>query len=890
MGWNHVPYTYVLFAGGIVALLGSLYAWRRGVHKSQALIVSKVALFVWLVGYGFEIGFSDLSSKVFWARVQYLGIVTVPVTWFAFAMIYTGRERWIQPRTIALLTGLPLVTLVLVWTNGMHGLIWSRTAIGPSGMFLELDYGPWFWIHLAYSYLLVLLGAGLLISGVSRSIHLYQHQSLALLAAAVLPLLSNAFYVLGFGPLPNLDWTPFAFLFSIGVFFLALFRYRLLDIVPVARDAIVDGMNDGVLVIDLQNRIVDLNPAAQRILGLSTETTIGKDVLKDTNSVINFPGDYHKRETLGEIEVGDGAGRRYYESKLSPLESSSGNSAGYLVTLHDVTERRQSGGKVRELNEDLEKRVEERTSQLKTLVAELQESERDVRRREEHFRSLVQNASDIIMVLEVDGNITYESPSIERVLGHKPENLMNESAFDYIHPEDRDRVQEFFSERLQHLGTEPSPIEFRFRHADGTWRCLEAIGTNLTSEADIGGVVVNSRDITERKQIESSLRQSLDMLLAVYNTGQILSSTLEPEEVGTRVLEIMQRIANLTSAVIVRENQRGELVIWRSVSLQGLWEKARFSEEAVNARQAAFESQEHRAFRLRHPGSGRNLDGLCLPLKTRERTIGVLEVYGTEDLTRQETLGVLISLAAQTAGALENARLYQDLTEREQRMRDLVGELISAQEEERKRIAYEIHDGLTQVAIAAHQRLQIFADDHPPGSVLKKGELDRALDLVQRTVGEARQVIADLRPTALDDFGLTTALRLYTEELFSEGWRVEFEENVGEERLDATIETALYRVAQESLTNARKHAQTTSAVVKLERLSQKVRLQVRDWGRGFDPDSVSDKNGPGERVGLSSMRERIALLGGELEIQSRPGKGTTVIAEVPFSCDTEEAE
>ena len=869
-----------------MALLAAIYAWWRGVHNSRALIVLKVALFVWLVGYGFEIGSLDLGSKVFWSQVQYLGIVTVPTAWFVFAMVYTGRGRWIKPLTIALLAAVPLVTLALVWTNGLHGLIWERTAIGPGGTFLALEYGPWFWVNVAYSYSMVLIGAGLIISGMSRAVYLYRRQSLALLVAVVLPLLGNVFYGLDVGPLPNLDLTPFAFLVSVGVFFLALFRYRLLDVVPVARDAIVDGMKDGVLVIDLQDRIVDLNPAAQRILGLTPKRTVGKDFLQSMKGKMDLPGDYRDRKNLGELYTEDGNMQlqRCYEAELLSLESSKDNHAGYLMTLHDITERRRSEEEVRKLNENLERRVEERTSRLEELVSELRESEREVRGREARFRALVQNASDIITVLESGGAISYQSPALERMLGYDPEDLVGKSAFDYVHPEDRERVRELFAERVD-PGEEPKamPVEFRFRHLDGTWRHLEAVGINLIEDPVVGGIVVNSRDITKRKQMEDSLRQSLDTLLAVYKTGQILNSTLKPEEVGSRVLEIMQRIANLTSAVIARESEDGELRIWRSVDIDGLWAKARFSEEAEEARSAAFESQENRAFLLRQPGSEKVLNGLCLPLNTRGQTIGVLEVYGAEDLTRQETLGVLSSLAAQTAGALENARLYQDLAERERRMHDLVGELISAQEEERKRVAYEIHDGLTQIAVAAHQQLQVFADDHPPGSVLETGELDRALELVQRTVGEARRVIADLRPTALDDFGLATALRLHAEDLRSEGWNIEFEEYVGEKRLDATAETALYRVAQESLTNVRKHARTADVAVKLERIQQKIRLRVRDWGSGFDPDAVSGENGPGERVGLSSMRERIALLGGKLEIQSQPGEGTTVIAEVPSS-------
>lgn len=219
----------------------------------------------------------------------------------------------------------------------------------------------------------------------------------------------------------------------------------------------------------------------------------------------------------------------------------------------------------------------------------------------------------------------------------------------------------------------------------------------------------------------------------------------------------------------------------------------------------------------------------------------------------------------------------------ERRLKDLVGKLVAAQEEERRRVAYEVHDGPTQVAIAAHQHLQAFADDHPPGSTVEPGELDRALELAQRAVTEARHIIENLRPTALDDFGLAVAVRMRVEELEKEGWEIGHEDALGEERLPDEIETALYRIVQEALTNVRKHARTTRARTRLTRLGSKVRLEVRDEGRGFDPSSASSEGGsPGERVGLSSMRERVALLGGKLKITSRPGAGTSLVAEMPL--------
>ena len=215
--------------------------------------------------------------------------------------------------------------------------------------------------------------------------------------------------------------------------------------------------------------------------------------------------------------------------------------------------------------------------------------------------------------------------------------------------------------------------------------------------------------------------------------------------------------------------------------------------------------------------------------------------------------------------------------------RDLVGRVLASQEDERRRVAYEVHDGLAQTAVAAHGLLEAYAEGHPPGSAEARKELERVLGLVREVVEESRRVIGRLRPTALDDFGLAAALRLQVEALREEGWEVGYDaEALGDERLPAAVETALFRVAQEALNNAKKHAGTTRARVELERGGGAVRLRVRDWGRGFGPREPSGVSAPGERIGLHGMRERVALIGGTFEVLSEPGSGTLVVVEVPL--------
>jgi signal transduction histidine kinase len=180
--------------------------------------------------------------------------------------------------------------------------------------------------------------------------------------------------------------------------------------------------------------------------------------------------------------------------------------------------------------------------------------------------------------------------------------------------------------------------------------------------------------------------------------------------------------------------------------------------------------------------------------------------------------------------------------------------------------------------VAVQQHLQAFAKQHSPDDPRGRELLAWNLALIQQTVEEARRVIAGLRPTALDDFGLAAALRLQADNLMSEGWEITYNENLGDERLSATLETALYRIVQKALTNVRKHADTRRVSLSIGRLGQEVRLRVRDRGRGFSESEVSNTGGPGERVGISGMQERVALLGGTFEVLSRPGSGTLIVA------------
>jgi PAS domain S-box-containing protein len=225
----------------------------------------------------------------------------------------------------------------------------------------------------------------------------------------------------------------------------------------------------------------------------------------------------------------------------------------------------------------------------------------------------------------------------------------------------------------------------------------------------------------------------------------------------------------------------------------------------------------------------------------------------------------------------------QRLNETLEELKDLVGKLVLGQEEEQRRVAYEVHEGLAQVASAAHLRLATLSHRGSPDTQRSQADLEQALKLIQQTISDARRISANLRPTVLDDFGLPAAISLEVQRLREEGYQVEYEEGFGDERLPAMAENALFRIVQEALTNIQKHSQTRKIRIEVRRQEDEVYLEVRDYGRGFDLEATSPGSELGRTVGIARMREWALLLGGQLKIHTKPGRGTSVVAKVPLA-------
>jgi PAS domain-containing protein len=348
MVWQYTPLIWLPLASALISAGLGAYAWRRRqVAGARLFSLSMLTATLWALGYALQMASADLSSAYFWLSAQMLGPVLVPVVWFLMTLQFTGRGHWLRPRLTLALLVIPALSLAFLWLGGLPGPMAHAARMDPLGDILVLHVEPafWFWVHSAYSYALV---ATILLLWAHKASLLpppYRYQPLAFLLAVVTLMCSHALVVAGVIRIRGVNPTTLLSSVTYMIFALGIFRFRLLDVMPIARARVVELMADGLIVLDGQRHLVDLNPAVQHILGLCQSQAISQPaeaILAPWPELIAAAlsdGAWQGEMTLSEEPV---QAARVYALNAFPLGDQERQALGRMLTLRDVTQERQA--------------------------------------------------------------------------------------------------------------------------------------------------------------------------------------------------------------------------------------------------------------------------------------------------------------------------------------------------------------------------------------------------------------------------------------------------------------------------------------------------------------------------------------------------------------------
>ncbi|RMC99299.1 diguanylate cyclase [Aquitalea palustris] len=352
-------FTTISATAGLAALSAAtigILAWeRRQVTGARYLAWLMLAVTVWAGAAMLELSSSLLHEKIFWSKVEYLGTLSAPVLFFLLAADYNQLDKALRLRSIATLFVIPLLSLALAISNEKHGLIWSSYQASPSGHnLLIFNHGPLFWLLVAgYSYLMMLLASLLLL----RTLHFYpphyRGQSLILMLGAIVPWVGNLLYLSGNIPLRGLDPTPLCFAITGMVFAFDLLYLRMLYVVPIARGNAFNAMGDGIVVIDPNKTVLDINPAAANLFGKPAAVLCGQPLQIAALLAVADQDGAH------QVELNGPGSRSILEVRAFPIRESGVTLGGRMLVLRDISRQRRAEEALHQAYMQLKNRIDE---------------------------------------------------------------------------------------------------------------------------------------------------------------------------------------------------------------------------------------------------------------------------------------------------------------------------------------------------------------------------------------------------------------------------------------------------------------------------------------------------------------------------------------------------
>jgi PAS domain S-box-containing protein len=512
---------------------------------------------------------------------------------------------------------------------------------------------------------------------------------------------------------------------------------------------------------------------------------------------------------------------------------------------------------------------------------------------EQRYRQLVELSPDAIGIQSEDRIIYMNRAGVELFGAQCAEDLVGKSVWSFVPDEFRETVMSRY-QQMREGGTEAPLLEMKLLRLDGKSIDVEVTAIPFASDEKPSLHVV-FRDLTKRKRVEKEIRQRNIELAALNAIASTVSQSLNLQKILNDALDDVLQLDVLGGGVHGMIFLQNELTGQLSLAAQRgtpkdhpcLESPPKLGEclcglaiergRVVISEDCWTDERHTRSW----PGMPQHKD-ICVPLIVRGKVLGGINIrlpMGKE-ITENVTQ-LLASVGGQISVAVENARLFETVDRHRERLRVLGARLAEAEETERRQLSRELHDQVGQNLTALGINLNILRSQLPSQDAKRMSTtLDESMALVEQTAERIRDVMADLRPPMLDDYGLVATLRWFGEQFASRtGLSIEI---IGEEpapRLAPPAENALFRVATEALTNVAKHAGAGQVIVSVECTDEALRIIVADDGKGFDPHIETE---PGEERGwgLITMLERIESVGGRFWVESSPFNGGTRVCAV----------